>query len=165
MADLARVRVWAEALIALHLDPAEWTFAFDNAKKRAGLCNYTARRISVSRYLAVRYDDDEIHQILLHEVAHAIAGPRAGHGPKWAATAAEIGYVGRRTHDGAVADELAPWVGRCPSGHEHFRYRQPVRPLSCGICRRGFDRRNLIEWRRREITAAMRRAAASAAAD
>ncbi|MGR0221162.1 SprT-like domain-containing protein [Agromyces sp. ZXT2-6] len=165
MADLGRVRVWAEALIALHLDPAVWSFGFDNAKKRAGLCNYTDRHISVSRYLASRYDDDEIHQILLHEVAHAMAGSRAGHGPRWARIATSIGYVGRRTHDGAVADELAPWVGRCPSGHEHYRYRAPSRPLSCGLCRRGFDRANLIVWRRREITVAMRRAAASAAAE
>ncbi|MDR5698440.1 SprT-like domain-containing protein [Agromyces aerolatus] len=164
MADLDRVRRWADALIALHLDPSVWRFEFDHAKRRAGLCDYTAKRISVSRYLAARYDDDEIHQILLHEVAHAMAGPRAGHGPKWRATAASLGYVGRRTHDGEVADELAPWVGRCPAGHEHFRYREPVRPLSCGLCRRGFDTAHLIEWRRREITAAMRRRAASSSA-
>ncbi|MDQ0893280.1 SprT-like domain-containing protein [Agromyces ramosus] len=164
MADLVRVRRWAEALIALHLDPATWSFEFDNAKKRAGLCNYTERRISVSRYLAARYDDDEVHQILLHEVAHAIAGPRAGHGAKWASIASELGFVGNRTHDGEVAHELAPWVGRCPAGHEHFRYREPSRPLSCGLCRRGFDQANLIVWRRREITAAVRRRAASAAA-
>ncbi|QAY73119.1 M48 family peptidase [Agromyces protaetiae] len=162
MADLERVRRWAEALIAMHLDPAVWTFEFDHAKKRAGLCNYTSKRISVSRYLAVKYADDEIHQVLLHEVAHAMAGPRAGHGPKWKHLAAEIGYVGRRTHDGEVADELASWVGRCPSGHVHYRYREPVRPLSCGLCRRGFDQANLIVWRRREITSAMRRRAASA---
>ena len=163
MADLERVRRWAEALIVLHLDPRVWSFGFDNAKKRAGLCNYTAKHISVSRYLASRYDDDEIHQILLHEVAHALAGPRAGHGPKWATIAADLGYVGRRTHDGEVAHELAPWVGQCPAGHEHFRYREPNRPLSCGLCRRGFDRANLIVWRHREITPAVRRRAASAA--
>jgi predicted SprT family Zn-dependent metalloprotease len=164
MADLERVRRWADALIALHLDPMVWSFAFDHAKKRAGLCNFTSKRISVSRYLAARYDDDEIHQILLHEVAHAVAGPRAGHGPKWRRIAAELGYVGRRTHDGEVAHELAPWVGSCPAGHEHFRYRQPTRPLSCGVCHRGFDRAHMIVWRRREITAAVRRRAASASA-
>ncbi|WP_127794289.1 SprT-like domain-containing protein [Agromyces sp. LHK192] len=165
MADLDRVRRWAEALIRMHLDAEIWTFGFDNAKKRAGLCNYTAKHISVSRYLAARYGDDEIHQVLLHEVAHAIAGPRAGHGPKWRHVAESIGYVGRRTHDGEIADELAPWVGRCPSGHEHYRYREPVRPLSCGLCRRGFDRANLIVWQRRVITPAMRRRAASSAVD
>ena len=163
MADLDRVRRWADALIVLHLD-LTWTFAFDNAKKRAGLCNYTVRRITVSRYLAARYEDDEVHQILLHEVAHALAGPRAGHGPKWKAIADSLGYDGKRTHDGEIADELAPWVGVCPAGHTHFRYRKPTRAFACGLCGRGFNRAHLIEWTRREITAAARRRAAAAAA-
>ena len=46
MSELHRVRHWAEALIALHLDDT-WSFAFDNAKRRAGLCDYTRKRISV----------------------------------------------------------------------------------------------------------------------
>ena len=148
MADLERVRRWADALIALHLD-AGWSFAFDSAKTRAGLCNYTERRISVSRYLAAKYEDDDIHQVLLHEVAHAMAGSRAGHGPRWRATAAELGYEGKRLHDGPIADELAPWVGACPAGHVHYRYRRPARPLACGRCSRLFDAANAISWTRR----------------
>ena len=58
----------------MHLDPQLWTFGFDNAKRRAGLCNYTDHKITVSRYLSEKFEDDEIHQVLLHEVAHAIAG-------------------------------------------------------------------------------------------
>ncbi len=163
MADLDRVRHWADALIVLHLDQS-WTFGFDNAKKRAGLCNYTVRRITVSRYLAARYEDDEVHQILLHEVAHALAGPRAGHGPRWKAIADNLGYDGKRTHDGEIADELAPWVGICPAGHTHYRYRKPTRAFACGLCGRGFNRAHLIEWTRREITSATRRRAAAAPA-
>lgn len=148
MAELERVRHWAEALIRMHLDEG-WTFGFDNARTRAGLCNYDRKRISVSRLLAVRYEDDEIHQVLLHEVAHAMAGPRAGHGPGWKRVAADLGYEGKRLHDGAVATELAPWVGTCPAGHEHYRYRRPTRPLSCGRCSRRFDPAFRIEWERR----------------
>ena len=143
------MRQWANALISLHLDPSEWTFGFDNAKTRAGLCNFTTKRISVSKYLAARYDDDEIHQVLLHEVAHAMAGSRAGHGARWKAQALELGYEGKRTHDGAIADELAPWVGTCPRGHVHYRYRQPKRVLACGRCSRSFDAANRIDWVRR----------------
>ena len=143
------MRQWANALIALHLDPTVWSFGFDNAKTRAGLCNYTTKRISVSKYLAAKYEDDEVHQILLHEVAHAMAGSRAGHGARWKATAAELGYEGSRLHDGAIADELAPWVGTCPMGHIHYRYRQPKRPLACGKCSRRFDPANAIDWVRR----------------
>ncbi|NEM91157.1 SprT-like domain-containing protein [Galbitalea soli] len=159
MADLNRVRTWADALIALYLDPAVWTFGFDNAKARAGLCDYSRHRISVSRYLAAKYDDDEIHQILLHEVAHAIAGPRTGHGAKWKRIGAEIGYVGARLHDGDPVDELAPWVGVCPSGHRFYRYRKPTRALACARCSRRFDPAHLIDWTHRTVDPAVRRAA------
>lgn len=149
MADLARVKVWADALITLHLDPTEWTFGFDHAKTRAGLCNYTQKRITVSRHLAARFDDDEIHQVLLHEVAHALAGPGTGHGPKWKLIARELGFVGKRTHDGVTATELAPWVGNCPAGHVHYRYRRPAKPMSCGRCGRRFDAAHGIRWTER----------------
>ena len=160
MADLVRVRRWADALLALHLDPT-WTFDFDNAKKRAGLCNFTVKRITVSRYLAARYGDDEIHQILLHEVAHAIAGTKAGHGPAWRRVASDLGYEGKRLHDGPIADELAPWVGTCPRGHVHYRYRRPARALACGVCDRGFSAANLIQWQHRVVTPERRSRAAA----
>lgn len=150
MADLDRVRTWANALISLHLD-SSWSFGFDNAKTRAGLCNYTAKRITVSRYLAARFEDDDIHQVLLHEVAHAVAGTRAGHGAKWKAVAKELGYEGKRLHDGPIADDLAPWVGECPAGHIHYRYRRPARPLACGKCSRRFDAAHLITWTARSV--------------
>ncbi|WP_022882992.1 SprT-like domain-containing protein [Gryllotalpicola ginsengisoli] len=162
MSDLARVRIWADALIRLHLDPAVWSFGFDNAKKRAGLTDYSKKRITVSRYLAARWGDDDVHQILLHEVAHALAGPAAGHGPEWRRMARQIGYVGRRTHDGETATELAPWVGTCPNGHVHYRHRKPTRALSCATCSRSFSRAYLISWTKREISSATRRAAAAA---
>jgi len=158
MSELDRVRVWAEALITQHLD-ASWSFAFDNAKIRAGLCDYRRSRISVSRYLAARYDDDTNHQTLLHEVAHALAGPTAGHGPSWKRIARDLGYVGGRTHDGETAIELAPWIGRCPAGHVAYRHRRPSRATSCAKCARVFDERFLFAWSRREITAATRLAA------
>jgi predicted SprT family Zn-dependent metalloprotease len=150
VAELIRVRKWADALIALHLAPG-WSFGFDSAKTRAGLCNFTDRRISVSRYLALKYEDDDIHQVLLHEIAHAMAGSRAGHGPKWKAIAADLGYEGKRLHDGDIANELAPWVGTCPVGHLHYRYRRPTRPLACGKCARRFDPSNAINWQRRLV--------------
>ena len=177
MASLAEVRALAESLIEEHLGvrggtggggvrgligrlgsrasaagsvAAEpWTFDFDRAKRRAGLCNFTDRRITVSRYLAEKYELEEVRQILLHEVAHALVGPDAGHGPTWRSTAASIGYTGGRTHDGEIAHEQAPWIGLCPAGHEFFRFRKPTRPSSCTKCARGYSPEHGIRWRRR----------------
>ncbi len=147
------VRDRAEQLIAHHLGAGTWSFAFDHAKTRAGQCDFGRRRITVSRHIAARVSEADVEQVLLHEVAHALAGPRAGHGPTWRRTAAAIGYTGSRLYDGPVASELAPWVGTCPAGHEHHRYRTPTRPLACARCSRRFDRRNLITWERRAVTA------------
>ena len=158
MSDLQRIRVWADALIGLHLDPS-WTFGFDNAKRRAGLCDYGRKRISLSRYLAARYDDETNHQTLLHEVAHAMAGPAAGHGAAWKRVARELGYVGGTTHRGETATELAPWVGVCPAGHVAYRHRRATRATSCARCAPRFDERHVFTWTRREITRAERLAA------
>jgi predicted SprT family Zn-dependent metalloprotease len=151
MSELVRVTKWAHALIALHLDPAIWSFGFDNAKTRGGQCDHGAKRITMSRYYAAEFDDDEVYQVLLHEVAHAIAGPRAGHGAPWRSVAESLGYEGGRTLDRSLADDLAPWVGRCPQGHLHYRYRKPTRLLSCARCSRRFSRDHLIEWERRAV--------------
>lgn len=149
MTALETVRSRAEALITEHLGAGSWGFGFDHAKTRAGQCDFARKRITVSRHLAARFSDDDVEQVLLHEVAHALAGARAGHGPKWKRTAAAIGYTGSRLHDGPIASELAPWIGTCPAGHEHFRYRTPTRPLACARCSRRFDAGNAIVWRRR----------------
>jgi hypothetical protein len=63
----------------------------------------------------------------------------------------EMGRIIRAMHDGSVAKELAPWLGVCPAGHEHFRFRAPTRPLACGACGRGFSRANLITWSKRDV--------------
>lgn len=158
MSDLSHVRREAEALIEDHLDDS-WSFAFDNAKRRAGACDYLRKRITVSRYLSARYDDDTNRQTLLHEIAHALAGPAAGHGAEWKRIARMLGYTGGVTHRGETANELAPWVGVCPAGHIAYRHRRATRATSCARCAPAFDERHLITWRRREISAATRRAA------
>ncbi len=149
MTALETVRLLAEELIAEHLGSGTWSFGFDHAKTRAGQCDFARRRITVSRHLVTRFSDADVEQVLLHEVAHALAGARAGHGPAWKRTASAIGYTGSRLHDGPIASELAPWIGTCPAGHEHFRYRTPTRQLACARCSRRFDARNVIAWRRR----------------
>ncbi len=158
MSELARVEKWADALIRLHLDPS-WSFGFDNAKSRLGKCDYTSKTITISRYLIPMLDDDEVHQTLLHEVAHAIAGSAAGHSKEWMRIARDLGYEGGVRHQSYGATHLAPWVGQCPNGHTVYRHRKPTSVASCSKCSREFDKRFLIAWQHREITVSMRRKA------
>jgi predicted SprT family Zn-dependent metalloprotease len=153
MVESAAVVRLAEQLIAEHLPSGDWSFAFDSAKRRAGACDYSRRRITVSRYLAAKTDEADLRQVLLHEIAHALAGHAAAHGPRWRSVAQGLGYTGERLHHGPIADERAPWVGTCVAGHVHYRFRRPASPLSCGLCARGFSRAALITWQRREQAA------------
>ncbi|PYY50565.1 M48 family peptidase, partial [Curtobacterium sp. MCSS17_011] len=68
MTTLETVRLRAEALIAEHLGAGTWAFGFDHAKTRAGQCDFARKRITVSRHLATRFSDDDVEQVLLHEV-------------------------------------------------------------------------------------------------
>jgi predicted SprT family Zn-dependent metalloprotease len=144
------VRMMAETKMAEHLDMNQWTFSFDSAKRRAGLCNYTDKVISISRYMVDIHNMEETLQVVLHEVAHAIAGKNAGHTKKWLHVAKSIGYKNEEFTGKEIAVETAPWIGVCPQQHRHYRYRKPAKMLSCAICNSGFDARNLIRWRHRD---------------
>ncbi|CAB4632732.1 unannotated protein [freshwater metagenome] len=144
------VRLMAEAKMAEHLDLNEWSFGFDSAKRRAGLCNYTDKEISVSRHMVDIHNMDETLQVVLHEIAHALAGKNAGHTKKWLKVAKSIGYRNEEFTGNEIAVETATWIGACPNGHRHYRYRRPTRMLSCSICSPGFSARNLIRWRHRD---------------
>ena len=138
----------AEELLAAHLPGRGWSFGFDRAVRRAGACHHAERRITVSRHLVERAEAEEVRQVLLHEIGHALAGHRAAHGPRWKAAAAKIGYTGSRLHDRPIAEDRATWLGTCPAGHEHRRFRRPGADTSCGLCSRRFTRTALITWRR-----------------
>ena len=68
-----------------------WTLAFVEAKRRLGDCDFEDRVIRISRGHALEGSEEQIRDTVLHEIAHAIAGREAGHGPLWKATARRIG--------------------------------------------------------------------------
>jgi RimJ/RimL family protein N-acetyltransferase/predicted SprT family Zn-dependent metalloprotease len=144
------IKALAERKIAEHLDLENWKFEFDSAKRRAGLCNYTDQKIQLSKYHVDIHSVDENMQVVLHEVAHAMAGSEAGHSKVWLATAKRIGYRAEIFTGKEIAQETAPWVGVCPMGHKHYRYRRPKQMVSCALCTKNFDSRYVIRWRKRE---------------
>ncbi|MFM1796128.1 MAG: hypothetical protein RLZZ340_805, partial [Actinomycetota bacterium] len=144
------IKALAERKIAEHLDLENWKFEFDSAKRRAGLCNYTEQKIQLSKYHVDIHSVDENMQVVLHEVAHAMAGSEAGHSKVWLATAKRIGYRAEKFTGKEIAQETAPWMGVCPMGHKHYRYRRPKQMVSCALCTKNFDSRYVIRWRKRE---------------
>ena len=72
-----------------------WTLAFVEAKRRLGDCHFRNRVIRISRTHALEGSKEQIRDTVLHEIAHAIAGREAGHGPLWKVTARRIGATPR----------------------------------------------------------------------
>lgn len=128
---------------------ADWSFAFDSGKRRAGICVYTDKQIRLSRHLVMLHSIDDARQVLWHEIAHALCGKAEGHGKHWLATAKSMGYRAEKFTGNTIAENTASWVGACPAGHEHYRYRKPTRALSCAKCSRSFSRAALISWQQR----------------
>jgi predicted SprT family Zn-dependent metalloprotease len=87
-----------ELLCQHHLDEKGWRFAFDRAKKRAGSCRYGQRLITVARDYTKAVDEEEFRNTVLHEIAHALAGPEHGHDEVWKRTALSIGCDAQRCH-------------------------------------------------------------------
>jgi hypothetical protein len=73
------------------------------------VCKYRTKRIEISKYYAQHSPRESILDTLLHEIAHALAGPKAGHGPSWKAIAVRIGANPRACDNSEVAVGIAIW--------------------------------------------------------
>ena len=144
--DTNEARTIAEALLQEHgLSKQGWTVQWDRAKNRLGVCRFNTRVIGLSLPLTEVNDEDEVRDTILHEIAHALAGPGAKHGPQWRAVASRIGARPRATSAEAKGVD-AKWVGSCPNCDykiNRHRLSEKVRRHACPRCCR---RHNNGRW-------------------
>lgn len=121
--ELRTARDLATQLMTAHdLTRQGWRFSFDNAIRRAGVCFYSRRLIRLSRHFVGLNSEEEIRDTILHEIAHAIAGHAAGHGPAWKAVCRRIGAKPERCYDSkTVAMPPARYRAFCPSCRKEYR--------------------------------------------
>lgn len=101
-----------------------WTFGYAHTKRRLGVCKYRTKRIEIAEYYALNSPPETVLDTLLHEIAHAIAGPAARHGPAWKVVAQRLGATPRaceNSHEAVV--KPADWQATCPARFEghHFQ--------------------------------------------
>jgi predicted SprT family Zn-dependent metalloprotease len=123
-----------------------WRLVFDNAKTRAGVCRSDRKEIGLSRHLMGLYSPEQVTETVLHEIAHALAGPRHGHDRVWQTVARRIGCSGQRCMPADAPQVEGAWEGTCPAGHRTTAHRRPVRVRSCLRCSRTFDPAALYTW-------------------
>ena len=69
----------------------DWTFRFSATRARLGECRERDKLIRIGMRHALAGDPKEVKDTILHEIAHALAGAKAGHGSAWKAVAGRIG--------------------------------------------------------------------------
>lgn len=113
-----------------------WKFSFDLAPTRAGICRYDEKQITLSVTYCQKATKEEIVNTILHEIAHAIVGPKHGHDAVWKAAARDIGCTAERCH--RVKHTTARWRGECGCGKQWTRQRlsQRARTGLCPSCKK-----------------------------
>src|SRR6266540_1073829 len=118
--ELRQVEKHAKALMALH-GVGHLDFKFDNSKTRLGQTQFIKEwndtiwkpiNISLSKHYVTLLPAAEVRDVVLHEIAHAIAGAEAHHGPRWRIVARKVGATPERCVTPSVRPDHAV-VGTC----------------------------------------------------
>lgn len=130
------------------LTPQGWSIAWDaRAQRRLGQCRYREREIGLSKPNFTRIENRYLaDNTIRHEIAHALVGGHAGHGPAWQAMCRLVGAEPRTCAEVAVPAAGA-WLGRCacnPAPAEPYvKFRLPKgRTFTCRRCG------TQVEWRK-----------------
>ena len=125
--DLKELEAIASREITKH-GLLDWTFGLADTKRQLGVCKYRKKRIEIAEYYALNSPQESVLDTLLHEIAHAIAGPKASHGPVRKAIAVRIGATPRAC-DNSDDTAMNPANGR--------RHVRPARRYSAATSDRG----------------------------
>lgn len=83
--------LWAKGIMAKH-GLSDWSFKINGRLKRTlGVCSYSKKEIQLRRKHVEEDTYECILDTLMHEIAHALVGYGAGHGPVWQRKAIELG--------------------------------------------------------------------------
>ena len=111
-------------------------FRFNRRKRALGMCWYQRKCIELSVHFVHANHEAAVRDTILHEIAHALAGQKAGHGIRWKAICLRIGATAERCDRTAIMPP-GKWRAACPNcGKQYGRHRRPRRncQYSCRGC-------------------------------
>lgn len=129
----------------------DWKIQLGRSKSTAGMCKYGIRTIQMSEPLASVRTDESTRMTVLHEIAHALVGPRHGHDSVWQRKCLEIGGNGLAKYVDLAAEDRAKisrYTGTCPNGHLQNRQARSEKMFrtSCAKCSRYYDPKFAFTW-------------------
>ena len=134
--DTSEAKELAVSLMCKHaLVSKGWSFQFDESVRRFGYCDYRIKTISLSRVLVELNPIEQVRDTILHEVAHALAGPTAKHGRVWQLMAQSIGARPERCYSSdEVQTPTAPWQAVCQFCHRVIKRHRMSKRLALAWC-------------------------------
>lgn len=144
--DTTKAATIAKDLMKYH-ELEGYTFQFDSALRRFGYASWKDKTISLSKHLTELNDENQVLDVILHEIAHILA-PKTGHNRLWKAVAKGIGCNGLRCYGNEVIIPPNQYIGTCPAcGREVNRLRR--KRIACAVCCRGrFQTQYIFTWRK-----------------
>ena len=111
---------------------SDCTLTFDKAKTRAGITyenDDKTHKVSVSTVYLETATEKDIVNLLLHELAHVLAGVEEGHNEKWKTIAKKIGCDGERTC--FFKPKSFKYIFKCKHGCVIGRHRSLKKTIIC----------------------------------
>lgn len=116
------------------LDTAGWQFGWDYSMVLFGRCHYNSKVITMSRPLVEANSRASAKDTMLHEIAHALAGPRVKHhGRKWKQLCTQIGADPSEYADPTLKRPFK-YVVTCELCSVERVYSRRVQGLKCWDC-------------------------------
>ena len=113
-----------------------WGLGWICSQRVYGKCSFGEHLIKLSLPLVQRNSVEETTNTILHEIAHAMAGPEHNHDWYWKAQCMKIGARPERCFNLNEVDNGAEWKSKCLcAGKVHKAIRKPRRELICTACR------------------------------
>lgn len=117
-------------LMAQHLGAnSPWRFRImdTRGRRKLGCCCYNVLTIILTGWYVDHNDEAAVRDTILHEIAHALAGSKAGHGPAWKAMAEKIGaQPNRLTRSDTINRPTGAYKAVCPAcAQAYYRNSMP----------------------------------------
>jgi predicted SprT family Zn-dependent metalloprotease len=128
--EIIRAEMNKHGLIA-----AGWTFRLGRASKQFGLCDEKRKLLTFSQAIAALNTDEDLREVVCHEIAHAKVGNAAGHGRVWRAMALACGANPERACGAHIVAPDGKYHATCSScGHVTKMTRAPKHVMCCDSC-------------------------------
>ena len=126
-----------------------WQFEFNTRKGAYGVCAHSKKIIYLSiLYTRAMKNPNEVKNIILHEIAHALVGSGHGHNYVWRRKALEIGCDGQRCNTYELEDKHVSYkyLATCPCCGKAVGVSRKPKRTYWHLCNTGFKPENKLHF-------------------